>query len=1070
MPFRFNRPILAGALVTALVFAQGFASEAPAPISLAASAAADSPSFRTLAQITDTLTRQERVCGNVSLDVVVCAATRPELGIVLVADNSGFELLELGRQPGAFATGQRLHLEGHLLLRRTDLGTLLSPVPAVDNDDLHSWRLVNGTVHLPAGRLPIEVDWFNCLRSLGLDASLADEFGQFTSLGPAQLGHAAAGATNPAAILPGVNFEVYEGYWEKIPDFALLTPVKSGVVSNFDMGVRTRDEMVALKFTGLLDIPKAGDYTFRLGSDDGSLLFIGSPELSLQRSGSTNAPLPERGLVGQSLERVAQRRWLKVEGRVSFVSSSVGGAQLEIRSGADTLSVNIVDSTGLDLSRLLHAFVQVEGLGRAALSCSQRIVLDRLIVPDARGLRLLKSASEVFAGPDPLVSISQVQSMRLGLAKRELPVRIRGVVTAANRTDRWVSLQDETRGVFVTFSTLSNNAPACGEWWEVTGHTGPGNFAPVVVAQSMRRLGIGRLPEPARPSWNELANGSMDVQWVEFQGLVSGVQSNRFSLLLPEGHLDVLMERFSEEQLRPCLGAVVRLRGALFATWNTDTREVQFGTVKLRHASLSVETPAPSAPFELPTKTVRDLLRFDVQSSALRPAKVRAQVLYADGPSVFAQDENMGLRVLTTEVAKAAPGDIIEAVGYPELGGGAPLLRQARIRKVGVRTLPWPRVLGGAELLPAGMDSTAVQLEGNLIGVHWERGAAILELQSSGRLFFARVKPGTSTSLTLRAGSKLQLSGVYAETGRNVHTGMPPSSFELLLNSPADIVVLSQPSWWTFRRLMFVVALLIIVLTLAAFWIGQLRRQVEYRTEQLQFEIRERERAEHHHALEAERSRIARDLHDDLGSTLTEINALASTGQRAAADGGSSPAIYDAIAGRARGSIAALDVIVWAVDPEDNSVQSLADYLSGFVGDYLANSRIACRFKIPMTFSATTCEGRVRHELFLAVKEALNNVVRHSEATEVEFAMTSEAGAIEIRISDNGRGFELPQPQRGDGLRNLPQRLAKLGGTCRIDSRIGAGTVVTIRLPLSAGNGAPVPSALPDTPTFSSAK
>jgi signal transduction histidine kinase len=237
---------------------------------------------------------------------------------------------------------------------------------------------------------------------------------------------------------------------------------------------------------------------------------------------------------------------------------------------------------------------------------------------------------------------------------------------------------------------------------------------------------------------------------------------------------------------------------------------------------------------------------------------------------------------------------------------------------------------------------------------------------------------------------------------------------------------------------------------LAAAWINQLRRQVEQRTAQLQREIRERERAERHRAIETERSRIARDLHDDLGSNLTEIGVLASTGQRTNGAEGSSE-LFDAIAGKARGSIAALDVIVWAVDPEDNSLQSLADYLSGFAGENLAHSNVACRFKIPVTLPAVIFEGRVRHDLFLAVKETLNNVVRHAHASEVEFRIAASETAMEIVIADNGKGFDPSHANEGNGLKNLRDRLAKLGGSCVVESRVGNGTTVRMCLPLPAG-------------------
>jgi len=247
--------------------------------------------------------------------------------------------------------------------------------------------------------------------------------------------------------------------------------------------------------------------------------------------------------------------------------------------------------------------------------------------------------------------------------------------------------------------------------------------------------------------------------------------------------------------------------------------------------------------------------------------------------------------------------------------------------------------------------------------------------------------------------------------------------------------------------LLIIVGMLVAGLVFAFIWISQLRRVVEQRTTQLQTEIREREYAEHERRLEAERSRIARDLHDDLGSSLTEIGVLASTGQRSQPAETEPTGLFHAIAAKSRSLIAALDIIVWAVDPEDNSLQSLADYLSGYAGEYLANSNISCRFKVPVTFPAATVDGRVRHELLMVVKESLNNIVRHSKATEVEFRMATSGNALDIVISDNGTGFEGPDGD-GHGLKNLPARLAQLGGNCVIESQLGRGTTVKIHLPL----------------------
>lgn len=616
-----------------------------------------------------------------------------------------------------------------------------------------------------------------------------------------------------------------------------------------------------------------------------------------------------------------------------------------------------------------------------------------------------------------------------------------------------MSLQDDTRGIFVDTHAITNAIPACGEFWEIVGQSGAGDFAPIVVAKQATRLGNGRLPEPARPAWNELINGSMDVQWVEFRGLVTDVQSNTLSLLLAGGKIDVQMERHYESELKPFEKSVVRIRGVLFADWNTGTRELRVGSILMRNASINVDIPAPADPFDAVWKTPRELLLFDAQATAFRRVKVRGQIIYADPSRIFLMEDTNGLRILPAGAVNLRSGDLVETVGYPEISGTSLRLREAIVRKTGEAALPAARVLTENELTLEGLDSTWVRVEGKLLVFYFEQGSPVLEMQSGGHLYLARLAPGKGRYLSLRAGSRLALDGVYVGQGPYQKPGVGPESFELLLNSSADINVLSQPSWWTLQRLLIIVGILLVILIFALVWITQLQRKVERRTAQLQRETRERERVERKHALEAERSRIARDLHDDLGSSLTEIGVLATTGRRRYTDEASNMALFHLIARKARALIAALDVIVWAVDPEDNSLQSLADYLSGFTGEYLSHSDVACRFKVPVTFPPVTLDGEVRHDLLMVVKETLNNIVRHADATEVEFRMAVENHSLDIAIADNGKGFESALERDGHGLKNLSARLTKLGGNCSVESRTGGGTTVIIHLPLPVPGG-----------------
>ena len=223
---------------------------------------------------------------------------------------------------------------------------------------------------------------------------------------------------------------------------------------------------------------------------------------------------------------------------------------------------------------------------------------------------------------------------------------------------------------------------------------------------------------------------------------------------------------------------------------------------------------------------------------------------------------------------------------------------------------------------------------------------------------------------------------------------------------------------------------------------------VQERGRRLELEIRNRQRAEMQHAAEAERSRIARDLHDELGTGLTEVNLLANAGLSEAEAAARNTDRFRVIAEKARSLVSGLDVIVWAIDPKLDSLQSFADYLEIYAEELLSAANIACRLKIPIEFKAATLAGTARHSLLLAVMEALNNVIRHAAASRVELKMVQPDGGLEITITDDGRGFELAKVRSGHGLKNLRERMQSLQGSCQIESSPGKGTTIKLSIPL----------------------
>jgi signal transduction histidine kinase/ligand-binding sensor domain-containing protein len=219
------------------------------------------------------------------------------------------------------------------------------------------------------------------------------------------------------------------------------------------------------------------------------------------------------------------------------------------------------------------------------------------------------------------------------------------------------------------------------------------------------------------------------------------------------------------------------------------------------------------------------------------------------------------------------------------------------------------------------------------------------------------------------------------------------------------------------------------------------------------------ERLERQRALERERARIAKDIHDDLGASLTQITMLSQTAIHQLERPQQAVQHLRQIFGAARASTRALDEIVWAVNPRHDSLDSVATYIVKFAQDFLGSTGVRCRLEMPLQLPAWTLTAEVRHNLFLAYKEALNNVIKHAEAHEVRISLALLAEGFSLCVVDDGRGFDFqklstePKLDRlgGNGLDNMRRRLDEIGGLFEVESDPGKGTKVQfqVRIPLS---------------------
>ena len=277
--------------------------------------------------------------------------------------------------------------------------------------------------------------------------------------------------------------------------------------------------------------------------------------------------------------------------------------------------------------------------------------------------------------------------------------------------------------------------------------------------------------------------------------------------------------------------------------------------------------------------------------------------------------------------------------------------------------------------------------------------------------------------------------------------------------TPASVSFVVAPAFWQtawFRGLVLLACM------------AALAGGVRYRyAQQMRRQLRQFEQA---HAIEQERMRIARDIHDDLGARLTQMALLSEMAAGEIGTQGKAGERLAKVARSSREAVRALEETVWAINPHKDSLHDLVDYLSHYANEFFRPTPARCRQDLPLLIPEVQLPAEVRHNLFLACKEALNNVQKHAQATEVWLRLTVADSRLDLLIEDNGLGFPV-QPRSGNGLQNMQARLAAIAGECRVDSQPGRGTRVCFSLalpwPPAAESRPPANGEPPSPPTAS---
>lgn len=654
------------------------------------------------------------------------------------------------------------------------------------------------------------------------------------------------------------------------------------------------------------------------------------------------------------------------------------------------------------------------------------------------------SGSQVSAKSLPtLIHAEQIRGLSPEEAARAYPVRIRGVITMdAPAPDFFV--EDATAGIYTEGSSSLAYQHVLGQLVEVEGITGPGKFAPVIREQKLRVLGKGALPKAEVLPFSQLADGQQDSQWTGVRGIVRSVAIDRNSwremtlamhVAAVGGEFNVRVPIAREMDFSSWVDSEVLIEGVCGSLYNANRQLTGILFYVPRLSFIKVEAPAREA-------SLSDLLRFSPGAGIHHRVRVRGVVGYQQpGNALFLENQDKGLRVLTQQATPLEVGDVVEVLGFPSMGDSAPMLVDAVFHRLGHANPPGPVDLN-LEKPWEQFDGALVTTEAKLLDRQSKPEGLRLLLQH-GDIFFEATLPANvrvDHLLSIPLSSEVRVTGICLV--RSGGLWRVPQSFRLLLRLPADVAVLSTPSWWNLRHTLWLLAITVGALLIVAAWVVVLGRRLR---EQMAI-IRQKLRSG---AVLEERNRIARELHDTLEQELAgitmQLDLAVDCFQQA-------PRVAQQALQTARDmsrhSMIEARRSVWDLRCQLLEDGDLVSALSQIVEPLAPREHVKVEAKIHG--EPARLPRPIEMNLLRIGQEAVANAVKHGHARQVSIELRYQPAAVCLTVKDDGEGFDPQQasPTGHFGLLDMRERAQSMGSELKIESGQGCGALVSVEVPL----------------------
>jgi signal transduction histidine kinase len=758
-------------------------------------------------------------------------------------------------------------------------------------------------------------------------------------------------------------------------------------------------------------------------------------------------PEAQQILLDQPLLQENNYHWVKTQGTITFVGVDGNSAVLELADNGRLAQVRVSNWEVNSPHRFQNRQVQIEGVCEGMQTAKGYLVPGLIWVPEREDITFIESTN---AGTGPVVATSLDHLTEESSESNHIWsgfVAVSGVVTFNDQVfgKNFLFIQDDAAGIGISQVDHHFNQLQVGQWVEVGGTLVPGGYTPVLNPTVLTILGRRPMPQPVTQPVEIPATASRNGQWTELEGVIRYINTNGAMVIMGKsGNVSAWIGQTSIKALNSYVDSTLRLRGVLSLAVGEDPV-----LLVPSRSFVEVEDEAPGDPFGILPCYTTEISEAAASAKWIHRVKIGGIITYLNGRSIFVQDAQGGVRAnLLDDTHSVQVGDKVEVVGFPEDRTLSKTLTEALVRVIDSNVALNPRKLNLAKSKPADYYDTLVSLEATILAQKNQGSDQILDLQEGQHFYEAVLSSNFGQLQIFEPGSQLKITGIFSighagSDGKNSNDENELSEpAKIFLRDPQDVVLLKGAPWWTWKGFMLLAGILLTVMTTGLFVIYILRRRLERQRLAKFIFSRQILRSQ-----EEERHRIAVNLHDTLGQNLLIIKNQSHLAMQLPVD--------ETVTRRRLSQIS--EVTALAIEEVRQITRNLRPYQLDRLGLTHAIRAIIKQASenSPILFASHvdeidgTFDKESEIHVYRIIQESINNIIKHSGATEATIVVKRNTEIVSLSIRDNGRGFDvtLDRPV-GFGLNSIIERAWILGGESKIDTLPGQGASLIFEIPI----------------------